>query len=218
MARGTSLTPEQMLLVKRILITTFRVLLTATVILVLLTPVPTLPDARIQTQLALAAYLLAWVLVFFFVFRWQIRRVARAAHPQTALVEALAIIFVLFVGVFAKGYHMLSLVNTDSFTEELTFFSSVYFSLTILATVGFGDITPVTETARLLTMTQMVLDLILLGVAVRVVSGAAARHLGRAPHDQVTRDTGSKDTGSKDEVSGDAPRTPVDPNVPSGSA
>lgn len=167
----------QALLIRRVVITTLRVLATAIIILVLLTPAPNLPDARIETQLTLFGYLLVWALVFFAVFRWQVRRVARAPHPQTSLVEALAIIFVLFVAVFAKTYHMLSLANSASFTEELDFFSSVYFSLTILATVGFGDITPVTDTARLLTMMQMVLDLILLGVAVRIVSGAASRTL-----------------------------------------
>lgn len=175
MVTRKSISQEQAVLVKRVVITAVRVLVTAAIILVLLTPAPSLPDARIETQLTLLGYLLLWAIVFFLVFRWQVRRVSRAVHPQTSLVEALAVIFVLFVAVFAKTYHMLSLTNPTSFTEELDFFNSVYFSLTILATVGFGDITPVTTTARLLTMTQMVLDLILLGVAVRIVSGAAGR-------------------------------------------
>jgi hypothetical protein len=203
MAPVRTLNPQQTVLLRRIVITTFRVMLTAAVILTLLTPVPGLPDARIQTQLALAAYMLAWIVIFLLVFRWQIRRVARAVHPQTAMVEAIAVIFVLFVGVFAKCYHMLSLVNPATFTEPLTFFSSVYFSLTILATVGFGDITPVTDTARMLTMIQMVLDLILLGVAVRVVSGAATRRAGNSdaasppPGDQPSGETADSAADSR---------------------
>lgn len=177
MAGQASTRTEQALLIRRIVITVLRVMFTAAIILVLLTPAPALPDGRLQTQLTVLAYLTVWAVVFFLVFRWQVRRVARAEHPQTSLVEALAVIFVLFVAVFAKIYHMLSLAYPASFTEALDFFSSVYFSLTVLATVGFGDITPVTQTARLITMIQIVLDLILLGVAVRVVSGAASRSL-----------------------------------------
>ena len=159
--------------------------------------------ARIETQLTLFGYLLVWTLVFFAVFRWQVRRVARSRQPQASLVEALAIIFVLFVAVFAKTYHMLSLANPASFTEELNFFSSVYFSLTILATVGFGDITPVTATARLLTMLQMVLDLILLGVAVRIVSGAAGRAL-EARHPQASAPIASTPASSADDEAGNS--------------
>ena len=176
----------QALLIKRVVITSMRVLITAAIILVMLTPAPSLPDERMETQLTLMAYLVVWALVFFVVFRWQVRRVAKSTQPQTSLVEALAIIFVLFVAVFAKSYHMLSLANPAAFTEQLTFFSSVYFSLTILATVGFGDITPVTETARLIAMVQMVLDLILLGVAVRIVSGAAGRGPKNRHPDSIT--------------------------------
>ena len=201
MAGQASTRTEQALLIRRIVITVLRVTFTAAIILVLLTPAPALPDGRLQTQLTVLAYLTVWAVVFFLVFRWQVRRVARAEHPQTSLVEALAVIFVLFVAVFAKTYHMLSLANPASFTEELNFFSSVYFSLTILATVGFGDITPVTATARLLTMLQMVLDLILLGVAVRIVSGAAGRAL-EARHPQASAPIAPTPASSADDEAG----------------
>jgi alkylation response protein AidB-like acyl-CoA dehydrogenase len=57
----------------------------------------------------------------------------------------------------------------------MDFFAALYFALTVLSTVGFGDITPVGTVARGLTMVQMTLDLVLLGVAVRVITGAAQR-------------------------------------------
>ncbi|MCX4906348.1 potassium channel family protein [Streptomyces sp. NBC_00878] len=40
------------------------------------------------------------------------------------------------------------------------------------ATVGFGDITPVTGTARVLTMVQMLADVILVGMIARILLGA----------------------------------------------
>jgi len=192
MASRARVNNDRAVLARRILIATLRVLITAAIILVLLTPAPALPDGRLQTQLTVLAYLLVWAVVFFIVFGWQVRRVARAEHPQTSMVEALAIIFVLFLAVFAKIYHMLSLTYSASFTESLDFF----------ATVGFGDITPVTQTARLITMIQIILDLVLLGVAVRVVSGAAGRGRRAKPAAQVRSRDEARWAGGSEGASG----------------
>jgi hypothetical protein len=57
------------------------------------------------------------------------------------------------------------------------------FALTVLATVGFGDITARTEAARLLVAGQMIIDLIILGAGVRVIVGAITRGRQRRPRD-----------------------------------
>lgn len=160
-------------------VTSIRVIVTALVIVLMMTPIETMRYSRLGDQLLLVGILVVWTVVFMLVFRWQVVRIHRARHPQAAMVEALAVIFVIFLCVFSKVYHLVSVANPAAFTEPLDFFSSVYFSLTVLATVGFGDITPVTTTARALTMLQMVLDLVLLGVAVRVITGATSRALER---------------------------------------
>lgn len=49
---------------------------------------------------------------------------------------------------------------------------ALYFTMTVFSTVGFGDITPVSEPARLLITGQMAVDLVLIGVAARVLVGA----------------------------------------------
>jgi hypothetical protein len=41
--------------------------------------------------------------------------------------------------------------------------------------VGFGDITPRTDTARLVVAAQMLLDLAIIGVVVRVIVNARSR-------------------------------------------
>jgi hypothetical protein len=46
-------------------------------------------------------------------------------------------------------------------------------TVTVFSTVGFGDITPKTELARLLVTGQMVVDVIILGLAIKVIVGAA---------------------------------------------
>ena len=57
----------------------------------------------------------------------------------------------------------------------LTRTDSLYFTVTVFATVGFGDITATSQTGRLLVTAQMILDLIVLGLGIRVFLGAVQR-------------------------------------------
>ena len=123
--------------------------------------------------------LLIWGTLFGLVFWWQIRRISKARHPQAQMVEALATVFVLFLAIFAKTYHIISQAYPQSFSEDLDYFSSLYFALTVLSTVGFGDISPIMPLARGVTMLQMVLDIVLIGVAVRVITTTASKAIGR---------------------------------------
>ena len=84
-----------------------------------------------------------------------------------------------FLALFAVIYVSLSQHNPQAFSERLDPFAAYYFSLTVLATVGFGDITPVTVLARSVTMVQMAIDLALIGILVRIVSSAANRAKGK---------------------------------------
>ena len=49
------------------------------------------------------------------------------------------------------------------------------------APVGFGDITAKTETARLVVTVQMVADLIVLGLGIKVIVGAVTRGRQQRP-------------------------------------
>jgi voltage-gated potassium channel len=63
--------------------------------------------------------------------------------------------------------------DAGSFDEEaLTRTDALYFTVTVFATVGFGDITPASQAARLVGSTQMILDLIVLGLGIRVFLSA----------------------------------------------
>ena len=81
----------------------------------------------------------------------------------------------LFVLLFAWIYLTMSRSSPAAFDETLTRSSSLYFTVTVLSTVGFGDIVAKTETARLVTAVQMVCDLTLLAVVVRLIFDAASR-------------------------------------------
>jgi voltage-gated potassium channel len=68
---------------------------------------------------------------------------------------------------------MLSTADASAFSEDLDHFTAYYFSLTILATVGFGDITPVSNVARATAMVQMAIDIAFIAVLVRIISSVA---------------------------------------------
>jgi hypothetical protein len=80
----------------------------------------------------------------------------------------------------------------DSFTEALSRTDALYFAVTVFATVGFGDIAPRSEVARIVTMIQMIVGLIAVGLVAKIVLGAvevAVRRRERAtPGDAQGRD------------------------------
>jgi hypothetical protein len=106
-------------------------------------------------------------------FSRQISKVKSAKHPIFRSAEALLVVATMFLAVFASAYVMISAQEATAFTESLNHFTAFYFSLTVLATVGFGDITPVSDTARLVCMVQMALDIVFIATAVKVLGGAA---------------------------------------------
>jgi voltage-gated potassium channel len=59
-----------------------------------------------------------------------------------------------------------------SFSDHLTRTDALYFTVTIFSTMGFGDIMAVSGSARLTVTAQMILDLLILGLGIRVFIGA----------------------------------------------
>lgn len=110
---------------------------------------------------------------------WLTARVMRARFPVVAASEALGIISVVFVCVYATVYLMMDGVAHTTFSEPLDHVKALYMTVTILSTVGFGDIIPRTNPARIVVAVQMVLDLILIGAVARVLFGAARHGISR---------------------------------------
>ncbi|MCQ4079561.1 potassium channel family protein [Streptomyces sp. RB6PN25] len=61
----------------------------------------------------------------------------------------------------------------------MTRIDALYLSMTVFTTAGFGDITAVTQAARIVTTVQMFGGLLLVGVAARVVVMAMKAGLRR---------------------------------------
>lgn len=111
---------------------------------------------------------------------WQVRAILRAPHPALRAIEAVALSLPLFLLLFAAAYFVLGSTDPGAFTQPLTRTDCLYFVVTVFATVGFGDIAPVSETARVLTMAQMIGDLVLIGLVLRLFVSAVDRGRRRA--------------------------------------
>ncbi|HEY9311232.1 potassium channel family protein [Williamsia sp.] len=103
---------------------------------------------------------------------WQITQILRSSTPAVHAIEALAIIVPIYLLAFSLGYFMLSANNPDQFNEALSKMSSLYFTLSVFATVGFGDITASVDLSRAVVSVQMVLNLIVVGVGIKVILAA----------------------------------------------
>jgi hypothetical protein len=103
----------------------------------------------------------------------QLRVIIRARYPTVRAIEALAVTVPLFLLLFASAYLTMADTNPGNFsTHPLTRTDVLYFTVTVFSTVGFGDITAVSQSARLVVTAQMLLDLLALGLAVRAFVGA----------------------------------------------
>jgi voltage-gated potassium channel len=107
------------------------------------------------------------------VLAWQLRQVTRAELPGLRAVHALGVAIPLFLLVFAVVYLSLSQSSTTRFSEPLNHTGALYLVVTVFSTVGFGDITPKGDLARIVTSIQMLLDLVVIGAVVRLLTTAA---------------------------------------------
>jgi ion channel len=119
------------------------------------------------------------LVVFSVVLAVEIRQIAKHDHPMLRAGVAMATIIPLFLILFAWIYLTMSTSSPAAFGGPLTRTSSLYFTVTVFSTVGFGDITPKTDPARIVAMVQMLTDLAVLAVVVRLILGAATRGMAR---------------------------------------
>jgi voltage-gated potassium channel len=117
------------------------------------------------------------------VLAWQAGRIVRAALPELQAAQALGAVIPLFLVVFATIYLSLSHGAASSFSQQLDHTRALYFTITVFSTVGFGDITPGTDLARIMVSIQMLLDLVIIGVVVRLLINAARTGLARSGPD-----------------------------------
>jgi hypothetical protein len=112
------------------------------------------------------------LLVFAGLTAWQVRAIIRSDVPVLRAMQALATGVTLLLILYSSLYSAIAYNQPDSFTQTLSRTDGLYFTVTVFATVGFGDITPRSELARIVTTTQMLFGLVVFGLIVRTLLGA----------------------------------------------
>jgi hypothetical protein len=142
----------------------------------------TLPfDKKSSFNTALA--LLIGLVLVAVLLAWQARAITRAPYPRLRAVEALLTSFPIVVLLFSTIYFLMDEGSPRAFSQAMTRLDSLYFTVTVFATVGFGDITAVSEPARGVTTVQMIVDIVLLGLVVRVFLQSVRTGLARRDAD-----------------------------------
>ncbi len=124
-------------------------------------------------------WLILDLVIFGVVVAIQVPAIIKAKYPKLRAIEALAVTVPLFLLIFSRIYLSNSLTDPAVFTHPLDNTTALYFTVTVFATVGFGDIVAQTNGMRLLVTLQMLLDLVVLGLVIRLLTSAAQRGVQR---------------------------------------
>jgi Ion channel len=160
---------------RRLAATALRSVGMATVLVVAyyLIPIEQHPHRSIVLRLSVA------LVVFVAVLANEVRSIVDHEQPMLRAAVSMATVIPLFLVLFAWIYLTLAHSDPRSFDLPLSRTGALYFAVTVFSTVGFGDIVPKIDAARIVVMVQMMADLIVLALVVRLLFGAATR--GRTP-------------------------------------
>jgi len=123
----------------------------------------------------------------------QARRVLHSEQPLFDATRSIVSGLVFLITAFSVAYYVLGTAYEDQINGIETKLDALYFTVTILATVGFGDVTATGQAARAVVTAQMIVNLAVLAVSLRVVSWALkergtealARRTSNADRDQT---------------------------------
>jgi drug/metabolite transporter (DMT)-like permease len=134
------------------------------------------------------------IVVVALLLAWQIREITRSRRPRLRAMKALAFSAPLYLLLFATVYYLMERSAADSFSETLSRTDALYFTMPVFSTVGFGDISPRTQSARLLVTGQITVNLLLIGVAARLLMSAVQQG-----GDQQAPRPGGESEGTRDD-------------------
>lgn len=154
---------------KALLRVSLRTILTVAVLIVAYALLP----ARDLAEGNMGVRLVTGLVLFLAVLVLQFFAIMRDPTPELRAGSAMIVAVTLLVLMFAMTYATMAVPHPEWFSEPLDKASAIYFTVTILATVGFGDITAINRTARWVVTAQMIIDLTLVVALGRVLVTAA---------------------------------------------
>jgi hypothetical protein len=106
----------------------------------------------------------------------RLRKVLTSDRPGFEAAEALVQLVVMLITGFAAVLYAMNRNGTQVSGLD-TRVDAIYFVVTTLSTVGYGDIYASSQAARMVVTVQILFNLLFVGVAVRVFIGAARRRV-----------------------------------------
>ncbi|HSS09048.1 MAG TPA: ion channel [Acidimicrobiales bacterium] len=149
--------------------------LSATLLIVIYYVLPMTGKIDRSAGIGLAVGLLAVAVIL----ALQIRAISSATYPLLRAIEAMATALPLILLLFASTYVLMNRAEAGAFSQSFDRTGALYFTVTVFSTVGFGDIVPKTDAARIATMIQMLVDLAVLGIVARIIVSAVQLGLQR---------------------------------------
>lgn len=119
-----------------------------------------------------------------------VRQVRMLAHHQagdpSVRLDGLALVVIVVVPLFALGFYAIERADASQFADLETKTDALYFTVSALATVGFGDVHASGQLARALVTVQIVFNLVVVAALASVLTGQirarmAGRHAGEPP-------------------------------------
>lgn len=157
------------------------------------------------------------IVAFCAVVVWQTGSVMRARLPGPRAAQALGVVAPMFFVLCAAVYLAIDHASPGAFSVPLDHTKALYFVITVLSTVGFGDIVPRTDPARIVVSVQMLSDLVLIGFVARLIIGTAQARLAdirngdrRSPPSEGATAPPRSPTDHADAAGSGAPRPTID--------
>jgi voltage-gated potassium channel len=127
-------------------------------------PPTDLDRTNVWGALLMAALAIAILVVLYLA---SLRTIGRAEFPVLRALLVIAVFFVTFVLLVAYAYLSLETRFPGQVPGIVTHVDALYFTVTVITTVGFGDISPQGQLARGIATAQMVFTLVFLGALLR---------------------------------------------------
>lgn len=139
----------------------------------------------------------------------QLVKQAKAGSDPSVRMRTLLFLLYPIIAVFALIYYALQVHSPDEFVGITSRTDSLYFTVVTLGTVGYGDVHPVGQAAKWITMGQIVFDLVVIGL---LLSIAGARMMSWAQL-SVEQDAGDDDSEGGKPATVDAAPAPALPSA-----
>lgn len=104
-----------------------------------------------------------------------VRRITAAPQRAGRQVDGILLLLTVTIVFFALTYYLLAKNDPGQFEGLVTRTDALYYTIVTLGTVGFGDVRATGQAARIVTMLQIVFDLVVVGVLLAVATGTITR-------------------------------------------